>query len=208
MKVLIACEFSGTVRDAFIACGHQAISCDLLPTEVSGSHYHGNVLDILDQGWDLMVAHPPCVYLSNAARRVWNEPGREEKRLAAAGFFMRLMESGIPRIALENPVGFMSEIYRKPDQYIEPWQFGHPFSKKTGLWLKNLPLLEPTCLARKKETWIANVPGGKDRWKVRSKTFPGIAAAMADQWGKEDIRFPSTSLWETVGIILQAECAS
>lgn len=248
MRVLIACEFSGTVRDAFTRAGHHAVSCDLLPTESPGIHYQGNVLDLLDgwepvqhQGfcdptgdgwcsvadvdpalcrclgpaqsgmeyrevdgvllarprkspaWDLMVAHPPCTYLAVSGLH-WNarRPERAEQTDKAAAFFMELANAPIPRIAIENPIGAMSSRWRKPNQVIQPWQFGHDASKATCLWLKGLMPLVPTDV----------LPGGKtarranqtasgqnklgpspDRWKIRSITYPGIAKAMADQWG-------------------------
>ena len=198
MKVLVACEFSGVVRDAFIRRGHDAMSCDLLPTESPGPHYQGDVYDILEDGWDLMVAHPPCTYLASSGLH-WNKriPGREELTHEAMLFVFNLMGEGfvahaIPRIALENPIGRISSAYRKPDQIIQPWQFGHPESKSTCLWLKGLPLLQPTDVLQLPESgrWTNQTPSGQnklgpsaDRWKLRSVTYQGIAEAMADQWG-------------------------
>jgi hypothetical protein len=193
MKVLIACEYSGTVRDAFIAKGHDAISCDLLPTDKPGPHYQGDVFDIINDGFDLMIAHPPCTYLSVSGMH-WTKRGLRDPQLTedAATFFMRLAEADIPRIAIENPVCIMSTRWRKPDQIIQPWQYGHDASKKTCLWLKNLPLLEPTDVlpGGSKAIRANQTPSGQnklgpaaDRWKLRSKTYEGIAGAMAAQWG-------------------------
>ena len=193
MKVLVACEYSGRVRDAFIAAGHEAMSCDLLPTESPGPHYQGDVFDIIDDGWDLMVAHPPCTYLAISGLH-WNKriPGRAEKTEQALEFVQRLLDADIEKIALENPISCISSRIRKPDQIIQPWQFGHPESKKTCLWLKNLPLLQHTNVLQKPESgrWNNQTPSGNnklgpspDRWKKRSLTYLGIAQAMADQWG-------------------------
>ena len=205
MKILIACEYSGTVRDAFIKRGHQAISCDLLPTDVPGPHYHGSVFDLIDENnnndWDMMIAHPPCTYLTVTGNK-WMKPefahrfpDRHKQREEALEFFKRLFECKIPRICLENPVGVVSTMYRKPTQYVQPWQFGDPHSKKTGLWLKNLPALVPTKIVepqfhiykdgRKDPIWhmeSMRLPP-LERMKYRSKTFQGIADAMAEQWG-------------------------
>lgn len=193
MKVLVACEFSGVVRDAFRALGHDAWSCDLLPTERIGPHIIGDVLTVLNQDWDLMVAHPPCTYLA-ASGLHWNKriPGRAEKTEEALAFIQTLLNAPIPRIALENPIGAISTKIRKPDQIIQPWQFGHNESKATCLWLKNLPPLKETNrLPRDAKTRRANqTPSGQnklgpspDRWKLRSITYLGIATAMANQWG-------------------------
>lgn len=190
MKVLVACEYSGTVRDAFIRGGHDAMSCDLLPTDVPGPHYQGSVLDILGDGWDLMVAHPPCTYLSVSGMH-WTTRGLRDRSLTddAAEFFLTLAHAPISRIAIENPVCVMSSIWRAPDQVIQPWQFGEDASKATCLWLKGLPLLMPTNVIRKRryanqtESGQNKLPPSPDRWKERSKTFAGIAQAMADQWG-------------------------
>lgn len=197
MNVLIACEFSGRVRDAFIKAGHTAISCDLLPTMQQGPHYQGNVLDILyDRKWDLMAAHPPCTYLCSSGLH-WNQrrPGRQEKTEAALDFVRALLEAPITRIALENPIGCISSRIRKPDQVIQPWQFGEDASKKTCLWLKNLPPLKPTKLIEPrvvngKPRWGNQTDSGQnrlapsqDRWMLRSITYQGIANAMAEQWG-------------------------
>jgi hypothetical protein len=193
MRVLVACEFSGVVRDAFAMRGHDTWSCDLLPSETSGNHHQGNVLDILDKGWDLMIAHPPCTYLS-ASGLHWNKriPGRLDETMHALHFVELLLNAPIPRIALENPIGAISTAIRKPDQIIQPWQFGHPESKATCLWLKGLPLLEPTDVLPLPTSgrWSNQTPTGQnklgpsaDRWKKRSVTYQGIADAMAEQWG-------------------------
>jgi hypothetical protein len=184
MRVLIACEFSGTVRDAFTALGHEAWSCDLLPTESEGNHYQGDVLEFLeyvDCQWDLMIAHPPCTHLAVSGARWFKEKVTEQAE--ALEFVHRLMNSPIPRIAIENPVSIISTKIRKPDQIIQPWMFGHGETKATCLWLKNLPLLSPTNIVSGREARIHRMPPGPDRWKERSKTFKGIAAAMANQWG-------------------------
>lgn len=192
MKVLVACEYSGTVRDAFLARGHEAMSCDLLPTDASGPHYQGDVFDIIENGWDLMIAHPPCTYLSVSGMH-WTTRGLRDPQLTedALAFVRRLMAAPVERIAIENPVSVISSRIRKPDQIIQPWWFGHDASKKTCLWLKNLPLLKPTnMLPGDAKTRRANqtasgqnkLPPSKDRWKIRSATYRGIADAMASQW--------------------------
>ncbi len=142
MKVLIACEYSGTVRDAFTARGHDAWSCDLLPTESPGNHYQGSVFDIIRNGWDLMIAHPPCTYLSYAATKYWNTPGRANKRIEALKFFNRVINARIQKICIENPLGCADAIIRKHDQIIDPYYFGDAHKKRTCLWLKNLPPLQ------------------------------------------------------------------
>lgn len=181
-KVLVACEFSGTVRDAFIARGIPAISCDLFPTEAPGPHYQGDVMDIIGEGFDLMVAHPPCTHLAVSGSRWFKNKKQEQGE--ALDFVRRLLEAAIPRIALENPVSIISTNVRKPDQIIQPWQFGHGETKTTCLWLKNLPPLAATNLVNGREARIHKMPPSKDRWKLRSKTYQGIADAMADQWGR------------------------
>ena len=193
MRVLVACEFSGAVRDAFTARGHDAMSCDLLPAETPGRHYQGDVRDVLGGGWDLMVGHPPCTYLAVSGLH-WNKRRPERALLTeeALEFVRLLLDAPIPQIALENPVGCISSRIRKPDQIIQPWQFGHDASKATCLWLKGLPLLQPTdVLPGGREARRANqtasgqnkLSPSKDRWKLRSLTYPGIADAMATQWG-------------------------
>jgi len=197
MKVLVACEYSGRVRDAFIAKGHDAISCDLLPTDVPGPHYQGDVLELIRrESFDLMVAHPPCTYLCSSGLH-WNNrvPGRAEKTEEALEFVRALLFCGIPKIALENPQGCIGTRIRKSDQVIQPWQFGHDASKSTHLWLKGLPPLRPTStieprLVDGKKRWANQTDSGQnrlgpseDRWKIRSETYAGIAEAMASQWG-------------------------
>jgi hypothetical protein len=202
MKVLIACEFSGTVREAFKKRGHDAWSCDLLPTEIEGQHYQGDVFDIINDGWDLMIAHPPCTYLTVSGNK-WMKPefkdrfpDRENQRKEAIEFFKKLYNSNIDKICIENPVGVVSTAFMKPTQYIQPYFFGHPEPKKTGLWLKNLPSLIPTKIVEPE--YITGKRDGKkysrihymsvqnvDRWKLRSKTFQGVADAMAEQWGSQ-----------------------
>lgn len=181
MRVLVACEYSGRVRDAFIAKGHDAMSCDLLPTEVSGPHFQGDVFDVIGQGWDLMIAHPPCTHLAVSGARWWEYKGKEQEE--ALRFVRLLMEADIPKIALENPISKISSAIRKPDQIIQPWQFGHGETKATCLWLKGLPKLVPTNIVEGREAKVHKMPPGPDRWKNRSRTYAGIAAAMAAQWG-------------------------
>lgn len=217
MKVLIACEYSGRVRDAFLANGHDAMSCDLLPTEVPGPHYQGSVTDVINNGWDLMICHPPCTYLAVSGMH-WTTRGLRDPSLTedALAFVQLLMDAPIARIALENPISVISSRIRKPDQIIQPWMFGEDASKSTCLWLKGLPLLKPTnivegqlyccgskiengdvrgcpnCNGDKKAKRIYanqttsgqnNLGPSPTRWKERSRTFEGIAKAMADQWG-------------------------
>ena len=182
MKVLVACEYSGTVRDAFAARGHDAMSCDLLPTDRPGNHYQGDVRDVLGGGWDLMIAHPPCTHLAVSGARHFAEKVADGRQQEAVEFFMALARAPIPRIAIENPVCIMSSKWRKPDQTIQPWQFGHGETKATCLWLKGLPRLRPTCIVAGREARVHKMPPSPDRWKLRSTTFQGIAEAMADQW--------------------------
>jgi hypothetical protein len=204
MRVLVACEFSGAVRDAFIRGGHDAMSCDLLPNETPGPHYQGSVMDILDDGWDLMVAHPPCTYLTLTGNKWFRPefaerfPTRHQDRADAVEFFMALVNAPIPKIAIENPIGIMSSRYRKPNQIIQPWQYGHETTKATCLWLKGLPNLMPTNIVSKGEVVVSKSGNRMSRWyyetsmlplkngiiaKARSVTFQGIADAIADQWG-------------------------
>lgn len=188
MKVLIACEYSGVVRDAFIAAGHDAMSCDLLPTDAPGPHYQGDVRDVIDYPWDLMIAHPPCTHLSVSGARHFPAKRMDGRQQAAVSFFMWLSrQDHIPRIAIENPVCIMSSMWRKPDCVIQPWQHGHGETKATCLWLKGLPPLTPTNVVPGREARIHLMPPSPDRWKERSKTFTGIAKAMADQWGEPDL---------------------
>lgn len=196
MKVLVACEYSGAVRDAFIAKGHEALSCDLLPTDSPGPHYQGDVMDIINDGWDLMIAHPPCTYLSVSGMH-WTTRGLRDPQLTedALDFVRLLLNAPIERIALENPVSVISSRIRKPDQIITPYMFGHDASKKTCLWLKGLAPLKPTEMVAPrivdgKKRWGNQTDSGQnklapsaDRWKIRSETYKGIAEAMASQWG-------------------------
>jgi hypothetical protein len=181
MRVLVACEFSGRVRDAFTRAGHDATSCDLLESETPGQHYQGDVRDLLDKDWDLMVAHPPCTYLAKSGAR-WHMDSHTE-RAEALAFVRLLMNAQIPRIALENPIGRISTAIRKPDQIIHPWEHGHGEVKPTCLWLKGLPKLVPSDVVEGREPRMHWAAPGPERWKVRSRTYLGIAQAMADQWG-------------------------
>jgi hypothetical protein len=200
MRVLVACEFSGTVRDCFAAKGHDAWSCDLLPTEKPGNHYQGDVFDIINNGWDLMIAHPPCTYMSKAGAR-WMYPqagslcqNRLNKAMEAKSMFMALLDSGIEKIAVENPVPLKIIGLPNYTQAIQPFEYGHPYTKRTLLWLKNLPILTPTNIISNPRPYLPSNTGGKKRnqaysrgisknWKQSSVTFLGIAQAMADQWG-------------------------
>lgn len=209
MKVLVACEYSGTVRDAFTRAGHDATSCDLLPTDVEGKHYQGDVMDIINDGWDLMIAHPPCTYLSVSGMH-WTTRGLRDPQLTedALSFVAALLGAPIPKICLENPISVISSRIRKPDQIIQPYEYGHDASKRTCLWLKGLPKLVPTRFV---EPRVVVTPSGKtanrwgnqcdnygqdklppseDRWKLRSATYVGIAEAMAVQWGSLEDRLP------------------
>ena len=196
MRVLVACEYSGTVRNAFMRAGHYALSCDLLPSDSPiGDHYQGSVLDILDHGWDLMIAHPPCTYLSSSGLH-WNKrrPERAKQTEEALDFVRLLFDAPIPKIALENPIGCISTRIRPPDQTVQPWQYGHDASKATCLWLKGLAPLRPTSFVEPrivdgKRRWANQTDSGQnrlppsaDRWKIRSETYSGIAEAMASQW--------------------------
>lgn len=216
MRVLVACEYSGIVRDEFLKLGHDAISCDLLDSESDfGEHYKGNVLDIINDGWDMMIAFPPCTYLTVTGNRWFyhpedkhlptdkrrphpKHPDRRELQKQALSFVSNLLNANIDRIALENPIGAISSNIRKPDQIIHPYQFGHDTAKSTCLWLKNLPILRYTKIVEPKSFKMGdgknynklhyetfNLPV-EERWKVRSATFLGIAKAMADQWGRYD----------------------
>jgi hypothetical protein len=205
MNILVACEFSGIVRDAFIAKGHNAWSCDLLPTEKPGNHYQCDIRNVEKMDWDLMIAHPPCTHLAVSGARWFKEKIADGRQQQGIDFFMRLINFEIPKICVENPVSIMSTVYRKPDQTIQPFQFGHEVQKATCLWLKNLPKLTPTkivdrgmiyvdprgnphggefCMrAKKAYSPLMLLPRSQERWKIRSRTFQGIAEAMADQWG-------------------------
>lgn len=207
MKVLIACEYSGVVRDAFIALGHDAVSCDLLPTDAPGPHYQGDVRDILEDGWDMMIAHPPCTHLAVSGARWFYL--KQTEQMEALDFVRLLMNAPIHRIAVENPVGVISSHIRKPDQIIQPYMFGDSATKTTCLWLKNLPLLTPTAWVDKGARHVTksgrslpkwyNLPPSPDRWKIRSATFPGIARAMAEQWGEPKVGVVEREI--TAGII-------
>lgn len=183
MKVLVGCEYSGIVRDAFIDRGHDAISCDLLPTERPGPHYQGDVRDMLDFPFDLAIFHPPCTHLSVSGAKHFEAKRMDGRQQSAVSFFMMLTRSPIPRIAIENPVCIMSSLWRKPDQVIQPWQFGHGETKATCLWLKGLPKLRPTNIVDGRDQRIFRMPPSAERSKLRSKTYQGIADAMASQWG-------------------------
>lgn len=182
MRVLVACEFSGAVRDAFRNRWHDAWSCDLLPSEnFSMFHYETDVRNVLNERWDLMIAHPPCTHLAVSGARWWKD--KKEEQAEALEFVRTLMNAPIPRICIENPISIISRVIRKPDQIIQPWQFGHGETKATCLWLKNLPKLTPTNIVEGREARVHRMPPGKDRWKERSRTYKGIAEAMAEQWG-------------------------
>ena len=181
MRILIACEFSGVCREAFQARGHDVLSCDLLPSEQPGPHYQGNVRDVLGDGWDMLIAFPPCTYLCNSGARWWAQ--RQQEQADALTFVRYLLNAPIPRIALENPEGRISTVIRKPDQLIHPWEYGEEEEKKTCLWLKALPLLQPTRLMSRRDQRVWRMGQSKRRTQERSRTYAGIAAAMAHQWG-------------------------
>ena len=183
VKVLVGCEYSGIVRDAFIRGGHEAMSCDLLPTELPGPHYQGDLRDVLDYPWDLAIFHPPCTDLSVSGARHFEAKRMDGRQYASVAFFMSLTKTDIPRVAIENPVCIMSSLWRKPDQIIQPWQFGHGETKVTCLWLKGLPKLVPTNVVDGRENRIHRMPPSAERGKLRSATYQGIADAMAQQWG-------------------------
>jgi hypothetical protein len=191
VRVLIACEYSGRVRDEFLKLGHEAMSCDLLPTDASGPHYQGDVRDVLDYPWDMMIAHPPCTDLAVSGAAWFAKKRMAGQQQASASFFMMLAKSDIPKIVIENPVCVMSSLWRKPDQTIQPWMFGHMEQKATCLWLKNTPPLAPTnivkdqmmLLPKNQRERLHYLPPSEDRWKLRSETYLGIAQAMASQWG-------------------------
>lgn len=183
MRVLLACECSGAVRDAMLAKGHEALSCDLLPSETPGPHYQGDVRDVLGYPWDMILAFPPCTDLTVSGARWFSDKRMNGAQYASAAFFMLFANHPCKRKAIENPVGIMSSLWRKPDQVIQPWQFGHGETKATCLWLDGLPLLQPTNVVDGREARVHRMPPGPDRAKERSRTYAGIAAAMADQWG-------------------------
>jgi len=182
LRVLGACEYSGRVRDAFATEGHFAMSCDLLPTEEPGHHYQGDVFDIIDLGWDLMICHPPCTHLAVSGARHFKEKRESGVQQEALDFVGRLLDAPIPKICLENPVSIISSVFRKPDQIIQPWQFGHGETKATCLWLKGLPKLIPTNIVDGREARVHKMPPSPNRWKERSRTYQGVANAMAEQW--------------------------
>jgi hypothetical protein len=186
MRVLVACEYSGVVRDAFIRGGHDAMSCDLLPTESPGPHYQGDLFDVIDYPWDLAIFHPPCTHLSVSGSRHFAAKRMDGRQQAAVSFFMQIVRRSahIAKTAIENHVCIMSSLWRKPDQVIQPWQFGHGETKATCLWLRGLPPLTPTNVVDGREARVHRMPPSADRWKERSKTYEGIAAAMAAQWGR------------------------
>lgn len=184
MRVLVACEYSGRVRNAFRSLGHDAWSCDLLDSEDdSPFHIKGDCLDVIQNGWDLLIAHPPCTHLAVSGSRWFPEKRASGEQQEAIEFFLALARSPVPRFAIENPVCIMSSVWRKPDQIIQPWQFGHGETKATCLWLKGLPPLVPTSIVHGREPRVHFMPPRPDRWKERSRTFEGIAHAMAEQWG-------------------------
>lgn len=181
MRVLLACEFSGVVRDAFLARGHDAWSCDLLPTEVEGPHLQCDVREVLGDNWDLMIAFPPCTHLAVSGARWFKF--KQQEQAEALEFIRMLMTAPIDRIAVENPIGVISSKIRKPDQIIQPWMFGHGETKATCLWLKNIPKLVPTDVVDGREARIHRMPPSPDRGRERSRTYSGVARAMAKQWG-------------------------
>lgn len=194
MKVLVACEYSGRVRDAFSSYGHDAMSCDLLPTEVDGPHYQGPVEDVLNAGWDLMIAHPPCTHLAVSGSRYFPEKIADGRQAAALDFVRLLMAAPIDRWAIENPISVISSAIRSPDQIIQPWEHGHGEVKATCLWLHNLPKLKPSNCVDGREAKIHLMAPGPDRWKERSRTFEGVAKAMGQQWGSGCLGSRATQL--------------
>lgn len=182
MRVLVACEFSGIVREAFRKRGHEAVSCDLLPSEIPGAHIQGDAIMAARRGWDMVIAFPPCTHLAVSGARWFKHKVKEQAD--ALRFVDALLCLPIAKIALENPVGIISTNIRKPDQIIQPWQFGHPETKATCLWLKNLPPLTPTKIVSGRKPRVHHEPPGPERWKNRSRTYQGIADAMAEQWGE------------------------
>lgn len=186
LRVLVACEYSGRVRDAFLERGHDAMSCDLLPTDAPGPHYQGDVFDVIDYPWDLAIFHPPCTHTAVSGSRHFASKRMDGRQQSGVAFFMQLYRRSrhIPRTCFEQPVSVMSSLFRKPDQIIQPWMFGHGETKATCLWLDGLPLLVPTNVVEGREARIHKMPPSDDRWKLRSETYPGIAEAMAEQWGR------------------------
>ncbi len=185
MRVLVACEYSGRVRDAFASKGHDAWSCDLLETERPGQHYQGDVRDMLAQEWDLMICHPPCTHLAVSGARHFARKVASGEQQEALDFVQMLLDAPVPKICLENPVSIISTRIRKPSQVVQPWMFGHGETKATCLWLKGLPKLRPTNLVDGRKPRVHHMPPGPNRWKDRSRTYEGIALAMAEQWGSD-----------------------
>jgi hypothetical protein len=183
VKVLVACEYSGRVRNAFSALGHDAMSCDLLPSETPGNHYQGDIFDVIDDGWDLAIFHPPCTDLAVSGARHFAAKIADGRQQKALDLVQRLMDCSIPLWALENPISIISSRIRKPDQIIHPWQHGHGETKATCIWLKDLPKLVPTNIVEGRKPVVHHMPPGPERWKNRSRTYQGIANAMANQWG-------------------------
>jgi hypothetical protein len=185
MRVLVACEYSGRVRDAFRRHGHDAMSCDLLPTEAPGPHHQGPVEELLTDGWDLMIAHPPCTHLAiSGSRHFWR---KQQEQAEALDFVRLLMAAPIDRWCIENPVSVISSAIKQPNQIIQPWQFGHGETKSTCLWLNNLPLLKPTEIVEGRENRIYRMPPSSERWRDRSRTYAGVAEAMGVQWGSGEL---------------------
>ena len=206
MRVLVACEFSGAVRDAFTKLGHDAWSCDLEPNETPGNHYQCDVIEVIGGGWDLMIAHPPFTHLAVSGARHFAQKRADGRQQQGIDFFMKLANCNIPRYAIENPIGIMSSEWRKPNQIINPWEYGHSVTKATCLWLKGLPLLKATNIVDKGKVWVAKSGKRMNQWyydssclppkereKMRNKTFQGIADAMADQWGRMEETMCSTA---------------
>jgi site-specific DNA-cytosine methylase len=190
LRVLVACEYSGRVRDAFRTRGHDAMSCDLLPTEVDGPHYQGDLFDVIGDGWDILIAHPPCTDLAVSGARHFDAKRADGRQARALDFVRRLMAAPVARIAIENPISVISSEICRPTQVIQPWQFGHGETKATCLWLKGLDPLTPTNIVPGREARVHRMPPGPDRWKERSRTMQGIADAMADQWGRDQVTMP------------------
>ena len=186
LKVLVGCEYSGAARDAFVAAGHDAMSCDLLPTDSPGAHYQVDLFDVIDYPWDLAIFHPPCTHLSVSGSRHFEAKRMDGRQQSAVAFFMQIVRRSahIKKTVMEQPISIISSLYRKPDQIIQPWMFGHGETKATSLWLKGLPLLQATNIVEGREARIHRMPPSADRWKLRSQTYAGIAAAMATQWAQ------------------------
>lgn len=185
MRVLVACEFSGVVRDAFLRRGHDAMSCDPLPTEAPGPHYCGDLFDVIDYPWDLAIFHPECTHLAVSGARHFEAKRMDGRQQAAIAFIMRIVRRSehIPSTVIEQPISILSSVWRKPDQILQPWQFGHGETKATCLWLKSCPPLQPTNVVAGREARVHRMPPSEHRWRERSRTFYGVADAMAEQWG-------------------------